>query len=798
MTNSEVIADLKCYHCGQSCEETLWTDEKVFCCYGCKTVFEILQENDLCEYYNLDKNPGLKIAREINETFAFLDQKEIRKKVIEFDSDTYAKVRFYVPTVHCVSCIWLLENLRRLNGGILKSEVNFAQKTLVIDFNPAKTTLSAIANALSLVGYPPQINLENKEGKQHRSFDKGLVYKLALSGFCFGNVMLFSFPEYLGLDHNDKYLMRIFSFLNLALSIPVFFYSGFDYFRSSLQSFRQRQINIDVPIAAGLLALFLRSSYDIITANGPGYLDSFTGLVFFLLIGRWFQSKTYESLAFDRDFKSYFPLAVTRQEGDEWNPVIIYELKKGDIIRVRNMEIVPADSTLLDPQAYIDYSFVTGESKPVKAKQSDLIYGGGRMIGAPVKLAVVKETSQSHLTTLWNNSAFKKNAESKYQKTIDKAARIFTYIVILIALVTGIFWQLYQPAQMWLVLTSVLMVACPCALALAAPFTYGSMLRVFGKNKLYLKNADVIERMASIDAIVFDKTGTITHGSNPEVTFNGTLDDHEFSAVKLLTGSSSHPLSAIVSKSIHKKPVEKLSDFKETPGKGIQGIVNNQFIQAGSAGFVGSQMAEDSNSSVVYVAVNNQLRGYFWIKITIRTNIEGMIRRLGKKCVALLSGDSDSDRLKMKSVFNPFTQLLFNQDPHDKLAFIKSLQTGAKKVLMVGDGLNDSGALKQSDVGIAVTDDNGIFTPACDGILSGQNLPMLDKFLELAKTSTIILRTAFAISFFYNTIALGFAVTGHLTPLVAAILMPISSISVVSFSSLAVSYIAKNKLQINK
>ncbi len=797
MTNSEVITDLKCYHCGQSCEETFWTDEKVFCCYGCKTVFEILQENDLCEYYNLDKNPGLKIAREKEETFAFLDQKDIRKKIIEFDSDTYAKVRFYVPAVHCVSCIWLLENLRRLNGGILKSEVNFAQKTLVIDFNPAKTTLSEIANALSLVGYPPVINLENKEGKQNR-IDKTLAYKLALAGFCFGNVMLFSFPEYLGLDHSDKYLTRIFSFLNLTLSIPVFFYSGFDYFRSSLQSFRQRQISIDVPIAAGLLALFLRSSYDIITANGPGNLDSFTRLVFFLLIGRWFQSKTYESLAFDRDFKSYFPLAVNRQERDEWKPVIIYELKKGDIIRVRNMEIVPADSTLLDAQAYIDYSFVTGESKPVKAQQSDLIYAGGRLIGAPMKLAVVKETSQSHLTTLWNNSAFKKNAESKYQKTIDKAARIFTYIVIVVALLTGIFWQLYQPSQMWLVLTSVLMVACPCALALAAPFTYGSMLRVFGKNKLYLKNADVIERLASVDAIVFDKTGTITHGSNPDVTFNGTLNDHELGAVKLLTGSSSHPLSTIVSRSIHKKPADKLYDFKEIPGKGIQGIVDNQFIQVGSANFAGSQTIEDSTSSVVYVAIDNQIRGYFRIKVAIRTNIEGMIRRLGKKCVALLSGDSDADRLKMEAVFNPSTQLMFNQDPHLKLAFIKSLQAGDKKVLMVGDGLNDSGALKQSDVGIAVTDDNGIFTPACDGILSGQNLPMLDRFLELAKTSTVILRTAFAISFFYNTIALGFAVTGHLTPLVAAILMPISSISVVSFSSLAVSFVAKNKLQITK
>jgi P-type Cu+ transporter len=795
---NEVLESVKCYHCGQACEETLWLGDKVFCCYGCKTVFEILNENDLCEYYNLEKNPGIQRTKVSEENFAYLDDKAIRKKLLSFDSGHLAKVNFYVPNVHCVSCIWLLENLQRLNNGILRSEVNFAQKTVGIDFDPSKTSLSKIAASLSLVGYPPQVNLDSKGEATKVRQNKSLVLKLALAGFCFGNVMLFSFPEYLGLNHQDKELMRIFSYLNLTLSIPVFFYSGIDYFKSSVKSFRQRLLNIDVPIAAGLLALFLRSSYDIISGTGPGYLDSFTGLVFFLLIGRWFQSKTYESLAFDRDYTSYFPLAVNRLTKDGWKPIIIYELKRGDQILIRNMEIIPADSTILDDEAYIDYSFVTGESKPVKVKAGDLIYAGGRLIGAPVKLVVERKISQSHLTTLWNNDAFKKVTESKYKKTIDKAARIFTWIVMVIALITAIYWQIYNPSEMWLVLTSVLMVACPCALALAAPFTYGSMLRVFGKDQLYLKNADVIERMASIDAIVFDKTGTITHGSKPEVNVRGDLDKNDFSAIKLLTGSSSHPLSIIISNSITGKPAEEVSYFKEVPGKGIQGMINGKFYQVGSASFVGEVQKNDPEYTFVYVAVNDEVKGYFTIRIAVRDNVREMIQRLGKKCIALVSGDNNSDSVKMRSIFGPSTQLLFNQDPHDKLAFIKSLQFEGKKVLMVGDGLNDSGALKQSDVGIAVTDDTGLFTPACDGILKGENLASLDRYLTLAKKSSVILKTGFGISFFYNAIALTFAVTGHLTPLVAAILMPISSISVVGFSFLAVNVIAKNKLRTQK
>lgn len=790
----QVVTETVCYHCGQSCNETFWLNDKPFCCYGCQTVFEILSSNDLCEYYALDKQAGISLRGKHTETFAYLDEERVRKKIVSFDSSLFSKVSFFIPNIHCVSCIWLLENLQKLKAGILRGEVNFARKTVTVDFNPQEIKLSELAGLLSSLGYSPHIDLE-KSTTTKPVTNKSLVIKLAVAGFCFGNVMLFSFPEYLGIDHSEQFLMRVFSWLNLALSIPVFFYSGFDYFQSAAKSFKQKQINIDVPIAAGLLALFSRSTYDIITATGPGYFDSFTGLVFFLLIGRWFQSKTYESLAFDRDFKSYFPLAVHKLFGEEWKPVIIYDLNRSDQIRIRNMEIIPADSILLDDQAYIDYSFVTGESKPVLVKKAETVYAGGRLIGSPVTLVVEKNTSQSQLTSLWNNDAFKKIAESNYQKIIDTAARRFTWIVMGIAVVTAIYWQLTKPNEMWLVLTAVLMVACPCALALAAPFTYGSMLRVFGKHQLYLKNADVIERLAAVDAVVFDKTGTVTHGNKPEVEFSGELDSEELGAIKLLTSFSAHPLSTLISKFIQQKPRGHANSFKELPGKGLEAEVEGHFYKIGSAVFVGFAERIEEQASHVFVSIDGEIKGYFSIRISIRKNLENMLTRLGSKCVALLSGDNESDKEQMKSIFNANVQLLFNQSPHDKLNFIRNLQESKRKVLMVGDGLNDSGALKQSDVGLAVTDDTGVFTPACDGILYGKKLNDLDKFIALAKSSTTILKSAFIISFVYNAVALSFAVTGNLTPLVAAILMPVSSISVVSFASFAVKFAASQKMR---
>ena len=479
---------------------------------------------------------------------------------------------------------------------------------------------------------------------------------------------------------------------------------------------------------------------------------------------------------------------------EDWEPVVVYELKKGDQIKVRNMEIVPADSLLLDEKALIDYSFVTGESKPVQVNMGELIYAGGKLIGQPVTLVVEKRTSQSHLTSLWNNDTFQKPEESKYKRLIDRAARRFTWVILGLSIVTAVYWYNTDPTQVWLIITSVLIVACPCALALTAPFTYGNMLRVFGRNKLYLKNADVIERMASVNAVVFDKTGTVTHGSEPEIEFTGELSDEELSWVSTLTGYSTHPLSKLIHKNILRRSSAFVAGFKEFPGKGIEGNLHGNFIRLGSAAFTGFHERLDDASSTVFVAINGEVRGYFSIRTAVRKNIQNMLGRLGDKCEAMLSGDSKADKVLMSTLFHPTAQLLFNQSPHDKLNYISNLQHAGKKVMMLGDGLNDSGALKQSDVGIAVTDDTGVFTPACDGILQGDQIGNLDRFLALAKSATTIVKAGFVLSFMYNAIALSFAISGHLTPLVAAILMPLSSISVVVFTTVAVNVVARRKL----
>jgi len=776
---------IKCYHCGDNCIETYRSDVHTFCCIGCQTVYDILNNHNLCDYYQIDSGRGTSMQNKTSEDFAYLDGPEVRSQLLSFDSPNLSRISFTIPAIHCISCVWLLEKLETLDAGIIHAEVTFIQKSVTISFDPGKTTLARIASVLSSLGYTPNISLQGRApaATQNRT----LILKLALAGFGFANIMLFSFPEYLGIDQSDHHLMRIFNWLNLAIAIPVLAYSASDYMLQAVRSFKHRQINIELPIAIGLVALFCRSAFDIITDAGPGYLDSFAGLVFFLLVGRWFQGKTYDALAFDRDYTSYFPLAVHRWQKNMWTPALLHNLTPGDRVRIRNMEIIPADALLESDEAFIDYSFVSGESKPEKIARGATIYAGGRLIGAPIELTLKKSTSQSKLTSLWNNQSFEKQGAGNFQRIMDRTARIFTWIVMALALATAAYWYFHKPTEMWLVLTCVLMVACPCALALATPFTLGSMLRVLGHHELYLKNAEVIERIGSIDAIVFDKTGTITNGE--EVTYVG--DEKLLGEIRKLCGYSTHPLSVQIHRSIDVRSDAYISDFQETPGLGIEGIIDGAILRIGSSAFNHIHTEHQGTERRVYASLDNEYLGYFSMKTHPRSDIKKLLYQLDRKCFALVSGDSDMDAARMSSLFPAHTRFLFNQSPQDKTAFIRHLQADGKKVMMIGDGLNDAGALKQADVGIAVSDNKGIFSPACDGIISGNQLMYFDRMLKFAGRSTAILKAAFVVSFCYNAVALSFAVTGNLTPLIAAIIMPISSISVVAFSTYAVQYSAK-------
>lgn len=831
----DAAAAVHCHHCGLDCRDlVLHSAEKPFCCHGCLTVYELLIENGLGDFYRLGQSAGMQFQRpDATAQYSYLDEAALRSRLVQFDSEKLTRITFRVPAIHCVACIWLLENLPRINPAFNEARVNFARKEVALAFDPRRLKLGEVVALLGSLGYPPDLRFDDLDRPPASPISRRLWLQLGIAGFAFGNIMLFSLPGYFGLDRfSGPMFSQLFGWFSLALALPVFVFSAADYWRSAWTGLRQRQLTIEVPIALGLIAIFARSLFEIITGLGEGYFDSLTGLMFFLLIGRMFQQKTYDRLSFERDYKSFFPLAVTRlrrggmesrsngvvgkkdEHPDRSNPptlqyssreerVSLSQLAVGDQLVIRNGELIPTDAKLRSGPALIDYSFVTGESDPVACPAGALLFAGGRQMGGAIEVEMTRAVNQSYLTSLWNQAAFQKDDSGTLDTVINRFSRRFTFNVVGIAVAAAIWWLAAgDPARAGKAFVSVLIVACPCALALATPFALGTALRMLGRRQMFLKSPTVIENLARVDAIVFDKTGTLTSTGRGAVRFVGqALGEIEERWLYSLTRHSTHPYAVRIGEAIARDFFpEAVRSFLETPGKGMEAQISGREIWMGSAAWLASRnVAAESGKleqgSEVHVAIDGRYRGKFVLGGALRPETDRMIQALGSRYeLALLSGDNPRERERMAGLLGKSAELQFNQSPLNKLEFIHNLQRSGRRVLMVGDGLNDAGALKQSDVGLAVVAEVGAFSPASDGIVAATTVPQLAALLQYAQSVVRVVKAGLAISAAYNLVGLALAVQGLLSPVFCAVFMPLSSITVVLFSSGMATWLARRIL----
>jgi P-type Cu+ transporter len=802
-----------CFHCGLEVvkDEEILFDEKSFCCNGCKTVYEIFSVNDMTCYYDFEKSPGA-TPLDISGKYDFLDNESIVSKLLEFQEDKTAIVSLSIPHIHCSSCIWILENLQKLQKGIGTSQVNFPQKKVRITYNPEEVSLKDIVHLLSSIGYEPYISLENYESGKN-NVDRSLTYKLGLAFFCFGNIMLLSFPEYFEVKEFwlDTY-KPFFRWLIFALSLPSFLYSASGYYVSAYKSIKSGLLNIDIPIALGIIIFFIRSTFDIVMDYGSGFFDSLTGLIFFMLLGKMFQIKTYSFLSFERDFKSYFPIAITRINADtSEESVPIYDIEKGNRLLIRNQELIPVDGILISEKAEIDYSFVTGEAIPITKKSGDKVFAGGKQIGKIIEMEVLHSVKQSYLTQLWSNDVFQKKVEQKHKSITDTISHYFTPILLLIAFAGFGYWIFIDANTAFNVFTAVLIVACPCALALTAPFTMGNVLRIMGKKKFYLKNALVIEQLAKVDTIVFDKTGTITTNIKTNISYSSpspskggemkeTINDGNIALIKNALRGSNHPLSRMLYDFLPESKRLKIDDFEEITGKGIEAKIEGKIIRIGSAEFCASSVPNSAPSPLervgqktsVHIKIDEVYYGQYVFNNQYRQGLATLFAELNQNYqIRVLSGDNEGERTSLEKLLPKGIELIFNQKPEQKLDYIKKLQESGRNVMMVGDGLNDAGALAQSNIGISISENVNVFSPACDAILDANEFKKLSYFLKLSKKSITTIKMSFALSIIYNIIGLSFAITGNLLPLVAAIIMPLSTVTIVSFVTIVSNNYAK-------
>ncbi len=724
---------------------------------------------------------GNKPAKERQDQYAFLDLTAIRTRYITFENEQQVRVNLSLPAIHCSSCIYLLENLHKLEAKVLRVQVHFARKEAAIVFSPA-LALSELALLLNYIGYPPDFS-KNELGKVKQ--DRTFLFQLGTAGFAFGSIMLWSTPDYFGLGADNAEFRNFTAVLSFFASLPVLLFSARPYFVSAFKALRSKRINLDVPITLGIVALYTQSILQIFSWKGAGYMDSFAGFIFFLLIGKWFQNLTYASLSFDRDFSSFFPVAIQRLQADLSKEIVpVEQLQIGDLIEVRNEEIIPCDSELLSAETFIDYSFVTGEALPVLLKKGALVYAGGQVQGLACLLQVTATTNRSHLTQLWNETKDKtpKNQMIRYQ---DRLSRYFLLILLLVASGSAMTWYFVEPSSVFRVVVAILIVACPCALALSAPFTLGNAMRVFGKAGLYLKNTSVVEAFTTIDTIVLDKTGTLTDTTSFQITVtHNDLTSQEFAVFVNMARQATHPLSKALALANQTTPVLELLAFEEIKGQGIRAHFEGQTYLLGSAVFIGE--AHLAKGSELFLKIQNRSAHLVFTSSWRTTAIERIIQGYGAINCYVLSGDHNQDQAALLRLGFLEAHLFFELSPQQKADQIKQLQKEGKQVLYIGDGLNDVGALGTADIGIALSEDMFRFTPSSDGILEAKSLGNLIQFMGIGRYAKRVLQICLAFSLSYNIFGLSIAISGQLTPLIAAILMPISSITIVLLSTLLI------------
>ena len=810
---SSIKEKTTCFHCSDECtDETIHLDGHSFCCNGCSTVYQLLQDVGLEDTY-ANGPLGIRPDEAKHHELNYLDNEEVKESLLDFTEGKLGRISFELPAIHCSACVFLLERLERLNSGVRQCEVNFPKKTANILFDQTQISLKELVLLLHSIGYAPNLNLaKSSEKESGPSTNKDLLYKMGVSGFCFGNIMLLSFPEYLiGGQALDEKWTYLFNYLNLALALPVVLFAGRDYLVSAYKGLKVRYVNMDVPVSIGILAIFGRSAFDIITNVGPGFLDSLAGFVFFLLIGKWYQAKTYSGLSFERDYKSFFPIAVNRIGADgQVNAIMIKHLLKGDQIQIHNDELIPCDSELLSDKASIDYSFVTGEAAPSSKTIGSKIYAGGKNRGSAIDLKVLKPVSSSYLTSLWNNSeGNEKEEKPPLLNFSNRIASWFSATVLSIAAITAIYWLVVDPTNWLNTTTAVLIIACPCALALSIPFTYGSMLRHFGRHGFFVRSVEALAKLGQINHVVFDKTGTITVRQKESVFFSGNkLADDELCALVNVSRNSLHPLSKTFADAHSDCARMVVIGFTESPGIGVYGMCDEVQVELKNPLHLDASQQELFNSwngqhvgmGRTAVLIDGKLKARVDFASTYRSELKSVVNQIkAENGLSLLSGDNDTESEALSDpeiVGIDKRNMSFEMDPHQKKEWIvKRQESEQEKVLMVGDGLNDAGALRAAHFGISIAEDNTQFTPASDGILTADSFHKLPKLIRLAKQARIVVIAAFALSFIYNVVGVSVAVQGLLSPVIAAILMPLSSVTIVVFTTVSTTLLVKFHLR---
>ena len=802
MTES-LLVTADCFHCGQlipaDAHYSVLIDgnKRSLCCTGCQAVAQAIVDNNLTDYYRFRTEIGNRPEDLVPEALRQLqvyDTPELQKSFVRETDTNRREASLILEGIVCAACVWLNEHHVKQLPGVVEFRINYATRRATLQWDNAIIQLSDVLKAITEIGYHAHpFDTKRLESMQKREKSAALR-RIAVAGLGMMQVMMIAVAMYVGAVSDMDVGMRNFlRWISLVMTVPVVFYSAKVFFTSAWRDLRRKRFGMDVPVSIGIAIAFSASVWATITGGGEVYFDSVTMFTFFLLSGRYLEmAARHKAGQVAEELVRLMPATATRIRNGEQEVVPVSQLISGDHVLIKPGEIIPADGVVLEGHSSINESLLTGESLPCQKQMGDNLVGGTVNIESPLTMQVEKVGDNTVLAAIIRLLERAQAEKPELARLAEKVASRFVPLILLTALGVFIGWHYYEPARAFWVALSVLVITCPCAFSLATPAALTAATGLLTSKGVLTTRGHALETLARVNHIIFDKTGTLSHGQL-EVTAIHPLGSLQEAEIRLLAAglesASEHPVGRAIAH-LSASPVT-FGQLSAESGRGIKGFYQGQEYRIGTESFVRELTGQDLRSelaSTCYVNGNSEVflgstQGWLArisLADQLREEAAEMVRELDKLGVgvSLLSGDSPVVVQKVAQTLG-IKQAFGGQLPANKLAYLKQLQEKGLVVAMVGDGVNDAPVLAGAPVSMAMGSGSHLAQASADMVLLSENLHQLPFAVQKARRMQTIIKQNFAWTIGYNLLAIPLAASGIVAPWMAAIGMSASSLIVV-------------------
>ncbi|HEX8725514.1 MAG TPA: heavy metal translocating P-type ATPase [Gemmatimonadaceae bacterium] len=782
-----------CTHCGLAVPAGLVAPgaARQFCCTGCRTAYDILHEHGLDQYYRL----GARRAEAVTptgRTYEEFDHDAFRALYVRARGDGLAQVDLYLEGVHCASCVWLVERVPLLLPGVAAAELEIRRSLARVIWDPTAVPLSRVARMLDSLGYPPHPFRGVQRDAIRRREDRAMLARIGVAGAIAGNIMLAAFALYAGwLGGMEHEWQLFFRWVSLVLVTPALFSPGRVFFAGAWAALRARTLHMDVPIALGLAVGYVQGAVNTVRDAGPIYFDGLALLIFLLLVGRYLQQRGQRAAADGAELLYSLTPSTARVAGDDGRvrELPAEALLPGMTLDVRPGETLAADGVVTRGRSQLDAALLTGESHPVTVDEGAAVYAGTVNLSSPLRVRVEQAGESSRVAKILRQVDESARRRAPVVETANRMAAWFVAAVLLLAAVTLALWEIRDPARAVDNAISLLIVTCPCALALSTPLAVSMAIGRAARAGIFIKGGDVVETLARPGLLLLDKTGTITEGRTALVQWSG--DDGVRPLVLALEADSTHPIAAGFRAAWPEVAPARAETTVHVVGGGVRGRVDGHDVVVGSPRFVRAQLPPpaaapalpepEARLTPVLVAVDGRVVAAAGFGDPVRAGAADAVCALRERgwSVRVLSGDAPAVvRDVARALAIPEADAAGSASPEDKLRAVEQARNG-RPVVMVGDGVNDAAAMAAASVGVGVHGGAEACLATADVYLTEPGLAPLVRLVGGAERTMRVIRRNLVFSLLYNLAGAGLAMTGAINPLVAALMMPASSLTVV-------------------